>query len=68
MPIGRGPFSAKGMTFGVADFRALDTQVSGTFDIVLSCDNSLPHLLTEDDLRRAIHSMDAKLRRGGLLL
>ena len=56
------------ITFGVADFRVLDTQVAGTFDIVLSCDNSLPHLLTDDDLRQALHSMRAKLRRGGLLL
>jgi SAM-dependent methyltransferase len=56
------------LTVGVADFRTLETQVAGTFDIVLSCDNSLPHLLTDDDLRQAARSMRAKLRSGGLLL
>ncbi len=56
------------ITFGVADFRALDTQVAGTFDVVLSCDNSLPHLLTDDDLRQAARSIRSKLRTGGLLI
>jgi 2-polyprenyl-3-methyl-5-hydroxy-6-metoxy-1,4-benzoquinol methylase len=52
------------LTVGVADFRTLETQVAGMFDVVLSCDNSLPHLLTDDDLRRAARSMRAKLRAG----
>jgi len=56
------------LTVGVADFRRLESQVSGTFDVVLSCDNSLPHLLTDADLQRAAESMRAKLRDGGLLL
>jgi SAM-dependent methyltransferase len=55
-------------TFAVADFRMLDVQVPGTFDVVLSCDNALPHLLTEADLDRAARAMAAKLTRGGLLL
>ncbi|MFC2042124.1 class I SAM-dependent methyltransferase, partial [Chloroflexota bacterium] len=37
-------------SFGVADLRALDREVNGSFDIGISCDNSLPHLLTVDDL------------------
>ncbi len=56
------------LTFGVADIRALATQVPGTFDVVLSCDNSLPHLLSTADIHRAIVNMRAKLRPGGLLL
>ncbi len=56
------------LTTGVADLRTLASQVEGTFDIVLSCDNALPHLLTDDDLRRAAFNMRAKLRDGGLLL
>ncbi len=55
-------------TFGVADLRALDTQVDGMFDIVMSCDNGLPHLLSADDVRLAVHNMRSKLRDGGLLL
>ena len=54
--------------FGVADFRALESQVAGVFDVVVSCDNSLPHLLRTKDLGLAVRSMHAKLRMGGLLL
>ena len=54
--------------FAVADFRALDTQVPGTFDLVISCDNALPHLLTGEDLRLGVRNMRSKLTPGGLLL
>ena len=56
------------VTWGVADVRQLDRQVVGAFDVVLSCDNSLPHLLTDEDLRLAARAMWSKLRPGGLLL
>lgn len=56
------------LTLGVADLRALTQQVPGEFDVVLACDNALPHLLTDEDLRRAVASMAAKLRPGGLFL
>ena len=56
------------LTVGVADMRCLARQVEGTFDIVLSCDNALPHLLSDNDLRSAAHNMRAKLADGGLLL
>ncbi len=56
------------ITFGVADLRALDTQIDGRFEIVMSCDNALPHLLSAEDVRLAVHNMGAKLRDGGLLL
>lgn len=56
------------ITFGVADFRALETQVQGTFDVVLTCDNSIAHMQTGDDLLLALGSMRAKLNPGGLLL
>lgn len=56
------------ITFDVADMRALDQRVAGDFDVVLSCDNALPHLLTADDLRGAVCSMRARLRESGLLL
>lgn len=54
--------------FGIADFRFLNKQVDGRFDVVLSCDNSLPHLLTEEYLTMAINNMKEKLRSDGLLL
>jgi SAM-dependent methyltransferase len=56
------------LTTGVADLRALAAAVPGTFDVVLSCDNALAHLLTPDDLALAVGQMDAKIRPGGLFL
>lgn len=55
------------LTTGVADLRALDA-VEGTFDVVLACDNALPHLLADDELRQAARGMHAKLREDGLLV
>ena len=54
-------------TFAVADFRNLGV-VPGTFDVVISCDNSIPHLLTDGEVRQALASMHTKLRTEGLLL
>lgn len=56
------------LTTGVADVRRLEAAVAGTFEVVLSCDNSLAHLLTEAELRLAVRNMVAKLAPGGLLL
>ena len=56
------------LTVGVADLRRLDTQVEGSFDVVLSCDNALAHLLSVDDLRLALRGMRSKLQTGGLLV
>jgi glycine/sarcosine N-methyltransferase len=56
------------LSFGVADLRTLADDVDGEFDVVLACDNALPHLLTDDDLRLAVTHMAAKLRPGGLFL
>ncbi|GAA1693146.1 hypothetical protein GCM10009745_43300 [Kribbella yunnanensis] len=70
--IERAAASAKALgaevTFGTADFRHLDEQVDGTFDVVLSFDNSLAHLLTDADLAQAFAAMKSKLGPDGLLL
>lgn len=55
------------LTTGVADLRALGA-VPGRYDVVMSCDNALPHLLTDDELQQAAAGMHARLREGGLLL
>lgn len=52
--------------FDVADVRELT--VPEPFDVVISCDNSLPHLLEDDDLRRATERMHAALGPDGLLI
>ena len=56
------------LSLGVADMQTLAEQVPGTFNVVLACDNALPHLLTDEDVRQALASMAAKLRPGGLFL
>lgn len=55
------------LTFGVADFRSL-YQVEERFNIVISCDNSLPHLLNDNDLHQALSNIWDKLICGGLFL
>jgi hypothetical protein len=39
----------------------LDTQIEGTFDIVISCDNSLPHILKDGDLKTVAENIYSKL-------
>ena len=51
----------------VADMRALPF-ADASFDIVLSADNSLAHLLTEDDVLRAVRGMRRVVRDDGLLV
>lgn len=49
------------------DMRALPFADS-SFDVVLSADNALAHLLTEDEVRRAVGSMRRVVRDEGLLV
>nr|WP_069626440.1 class I SAM-dependent methyltransferase [Streptomyces niveus] len=55
------------MPVRAADMRALPFG-DGSFDVVVCADNSLPHLLTDDDLLTALGEMRRVLRDGGLLL
>ncbi len=55
------------LTFGIADFRSLDDVVEGEYDVVISFDNSLPHLLTDEDITKALNAMKTKLIDGGKL-
>lgn len=48
-----------------ADVRRLDAVIDERFDAVLSCDNSLPHLLTDADLAAALTAIHGRLRPGG---
>src|SRR5437870_9825648 len=48
----------------VADFQALPVR-SATFDVVLVCDNALPHLDSEADIQGAIAECFRCVRRGG---
>jgi SAM-dependent methyltransferase len=52
----------------VADVRSLRSSVSEQFHVVLSFDNSLPHLLTDADLLVAFREFLSVLRPGGIVL
>jgi SAM-dependent methyltransferase len=54
--------------FEVADMRNLSALPESGFDVVLAADNALPHLLTGQDLSRAVHQIRGKIRTGGLFL
>jgi SAM-dependent methyltransferase len=59
--------AAPGVAFHVAGLGDLASRFP-PFDAVLCLGNSLPHLLTEADLRAALADMAACLRPGGLLV
>lgn len=51
--------------FSVCDMRAAHVHHGGGFDVVISVDNSIPHLLTDEDILAALRSMLACLVDGG---
>lgn len=51
--------------FSVCDMRAVHMHHGGNFDAVISVDNSIPHLLGDEDILAALGSMHACLRDGG---
>jgi SAM-dependent methyltransferase len=51
--------------FSVCDMRNAGEHHGTGFDVVISCDNSVPHLLTDDDLLVAFKEMLACLSTGG---
>jgi len=51
--------------FVVADMRSACATHGTGFDLVISCDNSIPHLLTDDDLLLALRQFRDGLRPGG---
>ncbi len=56
------------MTFHVADMRDLSGIAEADFDAVLAADNALPHLPSDDDIRRAAGGIAAVLRPGGVFV
>ena len=62
--------AARGLSiqFHVADMRACSTVHASGFDVVLSADNAVPHLLTDEDILEAFRAFRATVRPGGLAL
>ena len=54
--------------FEHADFRALENVFSEQFDIVICMDNALPHMLSAQDLERAVRSITDRIADGGIFV
>mgnify|MGYP001203376952 CR=1 FL=1 len=54
--------------FKVADFRNLSKTFNEKFDAILCIGNSLPHLLNDKDLTKALNEMKKLLNKGGFLI
>lgn len=54
--------------FARADFCALSESFDESFDILIAMDNALPHMLSRDALERAVGSIVAQLRPGGIFV
>jgi SAM-dependent methyltransferase len=52
------------ITAVTADLRALSS-THGEFDLVIACDNSLPHLLSDDEIRQALRECFRCVKPGG---
>jgi SAM-dependent methyltransferase len=51
--------------FSVADMRQVFRHHEQQFDLVISCDNAVPHLLSDDDIRQALEQFYQCTRPGG---
>ena len=55
--------------FRVADMRALRAGLPETYDLVIACDNAVPHLLTEADIQQAFHQFyECTTSAGGCII
>src|SRR3954468_608797 len=51
--------------FSVCDMRMAHDHHDRQFDVVIACDNSVPHLLNDDDILHALQQMHGCTRPGG---
>ena len=51
--------------FRLADLRTLASAHGTTFDLVIACDNAIPHLLSDDEIRAAFREMYRCAAPGG---
>lgn len=56
------------IAFSIADFRTLDQDIEGVFEVVIACDNALPHLLHEEEMLLAAKNILTKMESGGLFI
>jgi SAM-dependent methyltransferase len=62
--------TARGMKaeFRVDDMRSLSTAPIDSYDAIIAMDNAVPHLQSDDDIKRALGTIRARLRSGGIVL
>ena len=53
------------VAYSVCDMREIETHHPDGFDIVLSADNSVPHLLSDEEILLALRAMYSRIRPGG---
>ncbi len=53
------------ITFSVCDMKKIQSHHESGFDIVLSADNSIPHLLSDEEILETLKGMHSRLRPGG---
>ncbi len=51
-----------------ADFRALSETFSEKFDIIIAMDNALPHMLSSEDLGKAVKSITNQIKDNGIFV
>ena len=49
----------------VADMRHMAVRSQQHYDVVIACDNAVPHLLTDEDILTALRALYTCVRRGG---
>ncbi|MBR3971819.1 MAG: class I SAM-dependent methyltransferase [Ruminococcus sp.] len=54
--------------FENADFCALSEKFSEQFDIVIAMDNALPHMLSSEDLGRAVKNITDRIKENGIFV
>ena len=54
------------INFKQADFRELENSFAGKYDCVLSWGNSIPHLLNNHDIKKAVSSIYSRINDGGI--
>jgi len=60
--------SGLSIDFRVADMHQVNEVFPGPFDVVISCDNSIPHLLSDADILTAFKQFYQCTKEGGLCL
>jgi len=64
----RAESSGVSIRFEQADFRVLSDVFSKQFDIIIAMDNALPHMLSHEELKRAVTSITDRLGQNGIFV